>query len=232
MNRGLFYVFCGALIIAAGVASCGGGGDSGKTGGTPATGGTTSAGGATGGITGAGGAIGGTGGTASTSPWDAGRISNTGTDWWINARRGTYYFAVKLQNSYEEDLAGKAAAIEFANAVAAKIGAGTATPSIGTLVPAANEVGGWTLDPDNSKTSSGPAVATTHAKAEEYIDGSAAPFYTASYSATAFAWENYVKASYPLELTIWQMASSADATQVYSDLLKLPLYKAPTWSDL
>lgn len=222
MNRRLLFVICGALLLGASFAACGGGGDSGKTGGTPATGGTTATGGATGG----------TGGTASTKPWDAGRISNTGTDWWINARRGTYYFAVRLQNSYEDDLAGKAAATEFANAVAAKIGAGTATPSIGTLVPAASEVSGWTFDPDNAKTSSGPAVATTHAKAEEYIDGSAAPFYTASYSAAAFAWENYAKASYLLELTIWQMASASDTTQLYSDLLKLPLYKAPTWSDL
>jgi hypothetical protein len=222
MNRGLFIVFCGALVIGAGLASCGGGGDSGKTGGTPATGGTTATGGATGG----------TGGTASTKPWDAGRVSNTGTDWWVNARRGTYYFAVKLQNSYEDDLAGKAAAIEFANAVAAKIGAGTATPAIATLVPASNEVGGWTYDPDNAKTASGPAVATTHQKAEEYIDGSAAPFYTASYSAAGFAWANYVKSAYLLELTIWQMASAADTTKLYGDLLSLPLYKSPTWTDL
>jgi len=63
----------------------------------------------------------------STNTWtdasvgDKARITNSGTDWWINFRKGTYYSQVRLTYAEKTDLAGKQATIDFALAVAAKM---------------------------------------------------------------------------------------------------------------
>ncbi len=63
----------------------------------------------------------------STNTWtdtaigDNARITNSGTDWWINFRKGAYYSQVRLTYAESTDLAGKQAAIDFANAVASKM---------------------------------------------------------------------------------------------------------------
>jgi hypothetical protein len=215
------------LVLGAALAGCGGGDDNnGSTGGDA---------GATNRLGDAGDDKGGSTGSeagATNRLGDAARITNTGTDWWVNVRQGTYYFSVTLKNSYEDDMVGKAAALDFAKVIGGKVGAGKAVASIATLVPASNEVAGWSFDPDNAKTASAPAVATTKQQAVDLIDGSAEPFYATGYQAVAFAWANYVKDTYNLELYVWQMASAADVTKLYVDLLQNPLYAAPTWTNL
>jgi hypothetical protein len=58
-----------------------------------------------------------------TSPaiGDMGRITNSGTDWWINFRKGVYYCEVRLTYAEKTDLVGKQQTIDFATAVAAKM---------------------------------------------------------------------------------------------------------------
>jgi hypothetical protein len=151
--------------------------------------------------------------------WDEARIANTGTDWWINIRKGAYYLSLDITPAYQDDTVGRKAVIDFGEAVAAKLT--SASPAPATLVPAANEVSGWTLDPGNYKTASGPAVATDGTEAEGLIDGGAAAFFdgTKSYQAKGLAWENYVNDTYQMVLQVWQMANAADATKLYTDLL-------------
>jgi hypothetical protein len=151
--------------------------------------------------------------------WDEARVANTGTDWWINIRKGAFYFSLDITMSLQDDTVGRAEVINFGKAVAAKLT--SASPAPATLVPAANEVSGWTFDPGNYKTASGPAVATDGTEAEGLIDGGAAAFFdgTKSYQAKGLAWENYVNDPYQMVLQVWQMANAADATKLYTDLL-------------
>ena len=169
-----------------------------------------------------GGVKGGTGGVAGSSGsslWDAARIANTWTDWWLNIRKGVYYFSLDITMSLQDDTVGRADVISFGKAVAAKLTSGSPAPA--TLVPAASEVSGWTYDPDNYKIASGPAVATNGTEAEGLIDGGAAAFFdgTKSYQAKGLAWEIYVNGTYILDLQVWQMANVADATLLYADLI-------------
>jgi hypothetical protein len=151
--------------------------------------------------------------------WDEARIANTGTDWWLNIRKGAFYFSLDITLSYQDDIVGRADVISFGKAVAAKLT--SAAPGPATLVPAANEVSGWAFDPGESKTAAGPAVATNGTAAENLIDGGAAAFFdgTKSYQAKALAWENYMNDTYQLVLQVWQMANVADATLLYTDLI-------------
>ena len=167
----------------------------------------------------AGGTGGGAAGSSGSSLWDEARIANTGTDWWLNIRKGAYFFSLDITPAYQDDTVGRKAVIDFGEAVAAKLT--SASPAPATLVPAANEVSGWTLDPGNYKTASGPAVATDGTEAEGLIDGGAAAFFdgTKSYQAKGLAWENYVNDTYQLALQVWQMANAADATKLYTDLI-------------
>ena len=164
---------------------------------------------------GPGGAAGGSG----SSLWDEARIANTGTDWWLNIRKGAYFFSLQITPAYQDDTVGRADVISFGKAVAAKLT--SASPAPATLVPAANEVSGWTFDPGSYKTATGPAVATNGTQAEALIDGAAAAFFdgTKSYQAKGLAWEDYINDTYQLVLQVWQMANTADATLLYADLL-------------
>lgn len=168
--------------------------------------------------------------SGSSSGWDAARIGNTATAWWINAHKGAYYFSFQIEPSYQDDTAGKAQAISFAQQVVAKVGSNTAAPA--TLVPALSELPGWVLDPGESKTVGGVATATDFAGATALIDGAADPFFdsTKSYHATALAWERWAKDPYTMDLKVWQMASAADATTIYTDLLSNSLYANVTWT--
>jgi hypothetical protein len=52
---------------------------------------------------------------------DKARITNSGTDWWINFRKGAYYCQVRLTYAESTDSVGKQQTIDFATAVAAKM---------------------------------------------------------------------------------------------------------------
>jgi hypothetical protein len=149
--------------------------------------------------------------------WDQSRIANTSSDWWLNALKGEYYFSFDISGaSNQSDCAMFTDVITFSNAVLAKYASGVLPAK---MVPGSGEVSGWTYDPGQVKTATGPGTATELNGATDLIDGGAAPFFTPNYSATGFAWENYINGNYKLELQVWQMASVANATQLYTDLL-------------
>jgi hypothetical protein len=158
-------------------------------------------------------------GSSNSGPptWDQSRIANTGFDWWLNGQKGADYFSFDVTNTAGgSDCTMFADVITFSNAVLAKYKSGAAPLS---MVPTSGEVSGWTYDPSVAKSYPNPGVATDATGAQDLIDGGAAAFFTSSYSATGFAWENYISGTtYKLELQIWQMASVANATQVYGDL--------------
>jgi hypothetical protein len=52
---------------------------------------------------------------------DASRITNSGTDWWVNFRKGVFYVEVRLTYAESTDVAGKTAAVAFAKSVADKM---------------------------------------------------------------------------------------------------------------
>jgi hypothetical protein len=212
--RSLTLCACLALSLAA-MACSSGSSDGGVKGGSAAGGAGGGAAGGSGGASTTGGAA----GSSGSSLWDEARIANTGTDWWLNIRKGAYFFSLDITPAFEDDTVGRKAVIDFGKAVAAKLTSGSPAPA--TLAPAANEVSGWTYDPDNYKTASGPAVATDGTEAEGLIDGGAAAFFdgTKSYQAKGLAWENYVNDTYQLALQVWQMANVADATLLYADLI-------------
>ena len=162
------------------------------------------------------------GGSGPTT-WDQSRIANTGFDWWLNGQKGADYFSFDVTNTAGgSDCTMFTDVITFSDAVLAKYKSGAAPA---TMVPGNGEVSSWTYDPGQVKTATGPGVATDATGATDLIDGGAAAFFTSNYSATGFAWENYVNGNYKLELQIWQMASVANAKQVYGDLLtSSPLY--------
>jgi hypothetical protein len=140
----------------------------------------------------------------------------------MNVRKGAYYFTAMLNPSYTDSATGRAMAIDFAKQVVAKI---TGTPAPVTLVPALSEMPGWILDPAESKTVNGPAVATNRADAEALIDGGVDPFFVpGSYSAVGLAWEKWTKDPWALDLKVWQMASVADATKLWTDILSNSSY--------
>jgi hypothetical protein len=58
---------------------------------------------------------------ASVALTDASRITNSGTDWWVNFRKGIYYVEVRLTYAESTDTVGKGATVTFASAVAAKM---------------------------------------------------------------------------------------------------------------
>jgi hypothetical protein len=162
--------------------------------------------------------------------WDQARIGNTGVGWWINAIKSAYFFSVKISPSSQDDTVGRAAVIGFAQEVVGGLTSGTPAPA--TLVPLADSSSGWMLDQNSSKTASGVAVATDATSATALIDGAADPFYdpTKSYQAKGLAWEVYSNGTYSLDLKVWQMASAANAAQLYTDLLDNSLYSNVTWT--
>lgn len=157
-------------------------------------------------------------GSSNSGPptWDTARIGDTGTDWYFSAVKGADYVFLDIANpNAASDITMKADVITFAQDVLAKYRSGAAPLS---MVPASGEVAGWTYNPAFPKSYPNPGVATDFTGADNLIDGGAAAFFTSSYSATGFAWENYINDTYILELQVWQMASAKDANQVYTDL--------------
>ena len=158
------------------------------------------------------------------SSWDKARIGNTGTKWWINAIKGAYFFSNMIGPSYECEADGQTEVIDFTKAVTAKLTSGSPDPL--TLLPASGEVAGWAYGVDDiSNATVQPQKATTQKAATDLIDGGADPFFTSSYSATAFAWEVYQKdADTLLDARVWQMSSAADASSLFAGLLSNSLY--------
>ncbi len=112
------------------------------------------------------------------------------------------------------------------------------------VVPRANDVSGWTLNPDNKKTASVvAATATTELETEGLIDGAAADFFADPYAPKGFAWQNYVNASVAdapdgatVTLHVLEMPSAEQAAGLYASLRSASLYnrKAGTpedWQD-
>ncbi|HJX51404.1 MAG TPA: hypothetical protein VJ801_01445 [Polyangia bacterium] len=171
-------------------------------------------------------------GSGGSSAWDQARIGDTGTNWWLNIRKGAYFFSVQLRPSYTESATVRSMVVSFAQTVVGKLTSGSPAPA--TLVPGLSELPGptgWTLDPDQVETANGVATASNEIDATTLIDGGAAPFFVAgSYSATGLAWERWANVDYLMDLKVWQMVSAADATKLYGDLLNNPLYSNITWT--
>lgn len=165
------------------------------------------------------------GGSGVAKPWDQARLANTGTDWWINATKGAFFFSVLLANSYA-DTAGRASAISFTESVINKLTPSTTDPT--SLMPAPTP--DWPYDPNSTYSVNGPAVAHNNAEATDLVDGAADPLFdsTRSYQPVLLVWEVYDKPnSSPYEtmnVKILQMASQANAGQIYNDLLTWPQY--------
>lgn len=122
---------------------------------------------------------------------------------------------------------------------------GTAgTDVVSAIIPADNAVSGWTRDPDYPETATKvAALATTQTDAVALIDGGADPFYSSTFSANVFAWQNYFNpnftpddgsAGYYLKLYVLQMPSAAQATALYDSLVDgtHSLYSTNTWTDM
>jgi len=104
---------------------------------------------------------------------------------------------------------------------------GGSSVAIDSLMPAPTEITGWSEDP--AQGTAGVAVARTPAQAEALVDGDAAPF--TAHNFVAFAWQQYQKDNYRLDLRIWQFADTAAATAIYDDLLtQSSLYSTATWN--
>ena len=104
---------------------------------------------------------------------------------------------------------------------------GSSSVAINTLMPAPADVAGWSEDA--AQGTAGVAVARTPAEAEAFVDGDAAPF--TAHSFIAFAWQQYTKDTYRLDLRIWQFADTAAATAIYDDLLTdSSLYSSAAWT--
>ena len=121
------------------------------------------------------------------------------------------------------------------------VGGSTLTPTEAVLavVPRDNTIAGWTVD-STVKLTAGQvaAVALDFKKAEEYIDGGANPFYTATFGPDAFAWQSYYNPTatadgYTLSLYVMKMPSAAQATLIYDSLLdgSKAFYSSNTWAD-
>jgi hypothetical protein len=121
---------------------------------------------------------------------------------------------------------------------AALLGCGSSTPSGGGasnalgVVPASDEISGWTIDPDNSLTAGKPAAtASTEAATEALIDGAAADYFAAPNIPTQFAWQNYVNTTVTdapegatVTFYVLEMSSAAQAASLYTALLDAALY--------
>ncbi len=104
---------------------------------------------------------------------------------------------------------------------------GGSSVAIDSLMPAPTAVAGWSEDPAQGNVV--VAVARTPADAEALVDGDAAPF--TQHNFTAFAWQQYMKDTYRLDLRIWQFVDTVAAKAIYDDLLKETLYSsAGTWN--
>ncbi len=160
----------------------------------------------------------GSSGAALPSGWDQARIGNTGVGWWLNAIKGAYFFSVKVYPSSQDDATGRSTVISFTQKVVGGLRSGSPAPA--TLVPAADESSGWSLDPNSEKTANGVATAFNSTDAKNLVGDLADAFYDSSrsYQAKGLAWEVYTNGTYSLDLKVWQMASAADASKLFTDL--------------
>ena len=123
-------------------------------------------------------------------------------------------------------------------------GGGSTPKDILDVVPRANDVSGWSVDPNNSTTASVVAqTATTELAVEGLIDGAAADFFADPYTPTNFAWQNYANSTIAdapngarVTLYIIQLPSAEQASGLYASLRSASLYnrKAGTpedWQD-
>lgn len=181
----------------------------------------------------------GSGGSSSAAkPWDQGRIANTGTQWWVNATKGAFFFSMLFGPSYATDTAGQATAISFTEDAIKKLTPTTATPA--SLMPAPNEVAGWIYDPNSPDSVTGPAVANNFDAATALFDGAADPIFPnppRSYVPVSLAWEVYGNTStnpyQTIDAKIIQLPSSANAGRFYTDLLSESQYSKDNnpWSE-
>jgi hypothetical protein len=117
-------------------------------------------------------------------------------------------------------------------------GAGGSTAVSATdLIPRDNTIPGWTVDPDNPRTSGKVAATATDANSTEaLIDGAAADFFKAPASPTLFAWQEYLNAtlttpSATATLYILQMPSADQAAGLYTAIKTASLYVGKDWTD-
>jgi hypothetical protein len=162
-------------------------------------------------------------GPSTGGSWDQARMGTTGTKWWINATKGAYFFSNQIGPSYECEADGQTQVIDFTKAMTAKLTSGSPGPM--TLLPTSGEISGWAYGVDDiTNQTITPQGATTQMAATDLIDGGADPFFTTSYSASAFGMETYQKDTYLLDARVWQMASAADAGKLFTGLLSNSLY--------
>jgi hypothetical protein len=113
---------------------------------------------------------------------------------------------------------------------------GTAAKNLLELVPLNNDVSGWTVDPDNARTSGVRALtADSELGTELLIDGGAADLFMAPYKPKEFAYQNFVNAtlrSAPdgahVKLYILLMPSVEEAKGLYKGLLQASNYARKT----
>jgi hypothetical protein len=111
---------------------------------------------------------------------------------------------------------------------------GGSASAIESLVPRSNDIPEWTVDPSQKLTASVVAAIGKNAtQAEALIDGSAAAFFMAPFTAI-LAWQNYIKNGvYTVDLHLWEMPTAAQAKDIYSVLVtKYPLYSNNAWTPL
>lgn len=102
------------------------------------------------------------------------------------------------------------------------------TPSFVELFPANNAVSGWSEN--TTVGAAGVESATTDLAVEGLIDGAAEPFIARDW--VAFGWQQYVNGSYHIDLQMWQMASAAVATDLYTGLLVEGRYDTTFWETI
>jgi hypothetical protein len=112
-------------------------------------------------------------------------------------------------------------------------GAPSTTVDIATIVPADKEFDGWAVDPAAPVTLGQVKVARSSDQAygDLAMDGSAAPFYKTGHVAVALALQNYTKDTLTNALTLVQMASAAECSWLYTDILENSLYQGP-WAEV
>jgi hypothetical protein len=101
-------------------------------------------------------------------------------------------------------------------------------PNISTLFPANNEIGSWVED--TTTGTAGVEIATDETGIVALINGGAEPFLARNYN--AFGIEYYTDGTYDLELRIWQFATAAISTEMYTALLtESSTHQSSNWDD-
>lgn len=112
------------------------------------------------------------------------------------------------------------------------------------FVPIDNDVPGWTVDQEHSKSPGARAMTgDTYQKVTDLIDGGVGDFYFGSYTPTEFLWQNYKNSTLPaapppdgavVKLYILEMASADEASGLYKSILQFSDHKSSAgtpWQD-